>query len=100
MASNFVSAQVRAKRMGLTADVLMRDSQSSAGYWDVVQDALADLVRIMLLRCYDQQKNPAFLLARQGPQRTGMAMRLFEPVHYDHCGGMEIPTAVLHAAVC
>ena len=59
LASKFFNAQVRAKRMGLTADVLMRDSQSSSGYLDVVQDALADLVRIMLGRCYDQKKNPA-----------------------------------------
>ena len=44
--------------MGLTADVLMRDSQSSSGYWEVVQDALSDLVRIMLVRCYDQQNYP------------------------------------------
>ena len=44
--------------MGLTADVLMRDSQSSSGYWDVVQDSLADLVRIMLLRFYDQKNHP------------------------------------------
>ena len=58
LASYFSNAQVRAKRMGLTADVLMRDSQSSSGYWDVVQDALADLVRIMLLRCYDQVNHP------------------------------------------
>jgi hypothetical protein len=57
-AGKYFHAQVRAKHMGLTADVLMRDSQSSSGYWDVVQDALADLVRIMLGRCYDQTNFP------------------------------------------
>ena len=36
----------------------MRDSQTSVGYWDIVQDSLADLVRIMLARCYDQKKHP------------------------------------------
>ena len=47
-----------AKRMGITADVLTRDSQASAGYWEIVQDAVADLVRIMLLQCYDEQQYP------------------------------------------
>ena len=57
-ASKFFAAQHMAKRMGITADVLTRDSQASTGYWEIVQDALADLVRIMLLRCYDQQHCP------------------------------------------
>ena len=47
-----------AKRMGITTDIPARDSQASTGYWEIVQDALADLVRIMLLRCYDQQHYP------------------------------------------
>ena len=46
-------AQVRAKQMNVTADVMARDCQSSAGYWEITQDALADLVRIMLERCFD-----------------------------------------------
>ena len=57
-ASKFFAAQHMANRMGITADVLTRDSQASAGYWEIVQDALADLVRIMLLRCYDEQHYP------------------------------------------
>jgi len=44
--------------MGLTADVVARDSQASSGYWEIVRDALADLVRIMLVRCYDQEHHP------------------------------------------
>ena len=55
MANKFFASQHISKRMGITADVLTRDSQTSTGYWDVVQDALADLVRVMLLRCYDEQ---------------------------------------------
>ena len=51
LAGKFFSAQVRAKRMGVTGDVMARDSQASSGYWDIVQDGLADLVRVMLLRC-------------------------------------------------
>ena len=27
-------------------------------YWDIVQDALADLVRVMLGRCFDSQRYP------------------------------------------
>jgi len=37
---------------------MARDSQSSAGYWEIVRDALADLVRIMIERCYDEQNYP------------------------------------------
>ena len=44
--------------MSVTADVMMRDSQASSGYWDVVSDSLADLVRIMLVRCFDQEGYP------------------------------------------
>ena len=58
MAAKFFSAQTLAKRMGLTADVMARDSQASNGYWEIVRDALADLVRIMLVRCYDQERYP------------------------------------------
>ena len=58
LANKFFHAQVRAHKMGVTADVLMRDSQSSAGYWEVVQDSLADLVRVMLRRCFDQEEYP------------------------------------------
>ena len=46
------------KCMGLTADAPTRDSQASTGYWEIVQDALADLVRVMVLRCYDQEQYP------------------------------------------
>jgi hypothetical protein len=54
MAMKYFAAHSRAQRMGVTADVMTRDSQSSTGYWEIVRDALADLVRIMLLRCYDE----------------------------------------------
>ena len=53
LAHKYFYAQVRAKQMSVTADVMARDSQSSAGYWEITQDALADLVRIMLGRCFD-----------------------------------------------
>ena len=48
---NYFSAHTRAQRMGITGDVMARDSQVSAGYWEIVQDSSADLVRIMLGRC-------------------------------------------------
>ena len=48
LAAKFFHAQVRAQRMGVTADVMARDSQASSGFWDIVQDALADLVRVQL----------------------------------------------------
>jgi hypothetical protein len=58
MAMKIFQAQIIARDRNLTADVLMRDSQASAGYWEIVQAALADLVRIMLLRCYDEENYP------------------------------------------
>jgi hypothetical protein len=58
LAQKFFNAHVRAKQHGVTGDVMVRDSQASSGYWDIVQDALADLVRIMLVRCYDEEKYP------------------------------------------
>ena len=59
LANKYFAAQHMGKRMGLTGDVLTRDSQASSGYWEIVQDALADLVRIMLVRCFDAEKYPA-----------------------------------------
>ena len=53
LANKYFCAHVRAKSMGVTADVMARDSQASAGYWEIVQDGLADLVRIQLDRCCD-----------------------------------------------
>ena len=44
--------------MGVAADVMARDSQTSTGYWEIFQDALADLVRIMPVRCYEGIKYP------------------------------------------
>ena len=44
--------------MKLIGDVMARDSQASAGYWEIVQDALADVVRIMLSRCFDEERYP------------------------------------------
>ena len=58
LANRFFSAHVRAKRMNVTADIMARDSQSSSGYWEIVQDSLADLVRIMLVRCFDAEGHP------------------------------------------
>ena len=54
MAQKMFAAQTRGQRLGVTADVMMRDSLQSYGYWDIVQEALADLVRIMVVRCYDE----------------------------------------------
>ena len=34
IAQKFFAAQTLARRMGLTADVMARDSQASSGYWD------------------------------------------------------------------
>ena len=45
--------------MGITADVLTRDSQASSGYWEIVRDSLADLVRIQMHRCYDEENHKA-----------------------------------------
>ena len=53
----FFAAHVRAQSMGITGDVGARDSQTSSGYWEIVQDGLADLVRIMLIRCYDAKNH-------------------------------------------
>ena len=54
LAQKFFNSNVRAQKLGVTADVMARDSQASAGYWEIVRDALSDLVRIMLIRCYDE----------------------------------------------
>ena len=54
----YFMAHVRAQKMGLTGDVLTRDNQGSTGYWEITQDALADLVRVMLTRCFDKEKYP------------------------------------------
>ena len=43
---------------GVTADVITRDSQGSSGYWEIVQDSLADLIRIQQGRCYDKEGHP------------------------------------------
>jgi len=34
-----------------------RDCQASDGNWEIVQDSLADLVRVMLARCYDEKNH-------------------------------------------
>ena len=44
--------------MGATPDVMACDSQTSTGYWEIAQDAVPDLVRIMLVRCYDEKTYP------------------------------------------
>ena len=57
-ARKYFAAHTRAQRMQITADIMTRDSQASSGYWEIVRDALADLVRIMLRRCHDQENYP------------------------------------------
>ena len=57
MACKFFAAHTRAQKMNVTADVMARDSQASTGYWEIVRDALADLVRIMMFRCYDEENH-------------------------------------------
>ena len=52
------AAHSRAQQLGVTADVLTRDSQTSTSYWEIVQDSLADLCRIMLERCHDEENFP------------------------------------------
>ena len=58
LAMKYFAAHSRAQRLGITADILTRDSQGAAGYWEIVQDSLADLVRIQLGRCYDKEGHP------------------------------------------
>ena len=58
LAMKYFAAHTRAQKFGITADILTRDSQGSAGYWEIVQDSLADLVRIQLSRCYDKDAHP------------------------------------------
>ena len=54
LANKFHNAHLIARERNLTADVPMRHSQVSTGYWDVVQDTGADVVRVMMLRCHDK----------------------------------------------
>ncbi len=58
LANKYFNAHARAKRLTVTADVMARDSHTSRGYWEITQDALADVVRVMLARCYDQENYP------------------------------------------
>ena len=58
LAQKYFAAQCRAQELGITADILTRDSQGSAGYWEIVQDSLADLVRIQMDRCFDKEGHP------------------------------------------
>ena len=58
LAMKYFYAQEQGKKLGLTGDVLTRDSQTSAGYWAIVQDSIADLARIMLSRCFDTENYP------------------------------------------
>jgi hypothetical protein len=57
LAEKCFAAQCRAQDMGITADILTRDSQGSSSYWDIVQDSLADLVRVQLERCFDKENH-------------------------------------------
>ena len=62
----FFSAHVRAKHYGVTADIMVRTTSLSTGFWEIVQDSLADLVRVM------SQKE---LLARQSLVSDAEAVR-------------------------
>ena len=55
LAGRFFASQVRGKRHWATAHVMARSSQSSAGYLEVVHDALAGLVPNMLARSYNEK---------------------------------------------
>ena len=59
LAIKYFAAHCRAQQMHLTADALTRDSQTSTGYWDIIRDSLADLVRVMMYRCHDRENHPA-----------------------------------------
>lgn len=72
LAQMFFSAHVRGQRYGVTADVMSRHSQASTGYWETVQDALADLVRIMAGRCFDEKKYPKLYHQCRGLRRKAV----------------------------
>ena len=71
IAQKYFFANTQAQQLGVTADVMARDSQASAGYWEIVRDALSDLVRIMLIRCFDEINHKQLY-----DTRAGMALRL------------------------
>ena len=77
MARKFFSAHVRAQCMGVTGDVMVRDSQASGGFWEITQDALADLVRIMLLRCFDEKNFPELYRGVRGARGGQVWMTAF-----------------------
>ena len=68
--------------MGITADVLTRDSQASSGYWEIVRDSLADLVRIQMHRCYDEENHKALYEHVRGLMGRYVAVRLSERMHH------------------
>jgi hypothetical protein len=99
LANKFFNAQVRAKRMNVTGDIMTRDSQVSAGYWEIVQDALADLVRIMLVRCFDEE-NHKLLYDHCRNLRGQVWLVCFPKPLYHHCTSrVEIPQAVFPRAI-
>ena len=58
LARKFFHAHSRGQKLGVTADVLMRHSQVTSGYWEIVRDALADLVRVQMAKCHDREGHP------------------------------------------
>ena len=76
LAMKYFAAHTRAQQMNLTADVLTRDSQGSTGYWEITRDALADLVRVMLYRCFDRENQLALYEHVRGLRGRGMALCL------------------------
>ena len=57
MALKFFAAQTRARQFGVTADVMLRSSQASAGYYEIVQNSLADLVSSPLSDLFKHSSN-------------------------------------------
>ena len=45
LSQKYFAAHTRAKQYGVAADVMARSSQVSAGYYEVVRDAQADVCR-------------------------------------------------------
>ena len=68
LANRFFSARVRAKRKNVTADIMARDSQTSNGYWGIVQDYCVTILSAL-----------PFLIDQEGEQirpGTGVANSL------------------------
>ena len=94
MAMKFFAAHSRAQTSGVTADVMMRDSQASAGYWEIVRDSLADLVRIQLSRCYDEKNHKPLFDHVRGLRGQVWLCAFPKSLHHDCPRGVDISSAV------